>query len=377
MMKPNYWKPLTIPFADVDSYDFTDGFIEFLTSEEHVHLYFDFDSITNEAEYQDIMKWLTNVSIVFGEYSVGGYTNDEHMNEQYGFRYYPDGNHFLSMHVVFYTTRISTIDLVKIMKHTDKKGYSTKGVHKLCDPKVYKLVSSKMGYSSRQLFRHVISDKIYKKDDERNKLNHGVILGDLPPSTQIIQTRGNEKIVTASEWSVIFSLEINDKKKDKQKTEQVNDYGTVNDYHDLILFTSDEMNEFLDNFEPTFDNLMYTLGPLRFSPYSEEFLTECFCKWYRKGIHMNGVDDVVIDMISRNCKQEMTNKWFFSLLKLLDASVASNYKEKYLKVTIDYESCTETYNNLVKNAKNMSKAELVTNILHKFAAISETTDVIA
>lgn len=52
------------------------------------------------------------------------------------------------------------------MKHTEKKGYSTKGVHNLCDPDVYKIVSKKEGQTIRQLFRHVLSDKIFKPNDQ-------------------------------------------------------------------------------------------------------------------------------------------------------------------------------------------------------------------
>ena len=54
--------PLTISFDDVDKYDFSKNFIEYLKSSEYVHLYFDFDDIltddekTNKIEINDETK---------------------------------------------------------------------------------------------------------------------------------------------------------------------------------------------------------------------------------------------------------------------------------------------------------------------------------
>ena len=138
--RPNNFVPKEIEFSKVNDYDFTKGFTEFIISNNYVHLYFDFDIISSEEEFLDVFKWLEKLKEVFGKYSYGGYCDNDQMAE-YGFRKFEEGGHILSMHVVFYETRISTKDLVKIMKHTEKKGYSTKGVHRLCDPNVYKLVS--------------------------------------------------------------------------------------------------------------------------------------------------------------------------------------------------------------------------------------------
>jgi len=119
--RPNNFIPQTISFEDVDNYDFKKGFTEYLISEEYVHLYFDFDSIQNIDEFDSVLEWLEKVSEVFGPYSYGGYCNNEEM-EEIGFRRYDEGGHYLSMHVVFYETAISTLDLQTIMKHTEKKG---------------------------------------------------------------------------------------------------------------------------------------------------------------------------------------------------------------------------------------------------------------
>ena len=203
--KPNNWTPLEISFSDVDSYDFSKNFNEYLISEEFVHLYFDFDTIKSMDEFEDVCEWLAGLSEVFGEYSMGGYCDNDEMAEM-GFRKYEAGGHWLSMHVVFFETCISSEDLVQIMKHTEKKGFSTDGVHKLCDPNVYKLVSRKAGQTSRQVMRHVLSDKIYKPNDVKNRANHGFILDGLKPSTQIIQIRGSERVITEKEWGKVFKV---------------------------------------------------------------------------------------------------------------------------------------------------------------------------
>ena len=126
------------------------------------------------------------------------YCNNDEM-EGYGFRRFDQGKHYLSMHVVFYETAISTNDFQRIMKHTDKKGFSTRVVHPLCGWNVYKLVSKKKDQTIRQVFRHVMSDKFFTPGHENNSPNHGFILDGKKPTTQIVQIRGNERIIAQAE----------------------------------------------------------------------------------------------------------------------------------------------------------------------------------
>ena len=201
-----------ISFNDIDNYNFEEnGFIEFLVSEDYVHLYFDFDSIKSDNEFNDILNWLSDLTETFGHFSIGGYTNDEFMSNSYGFRLFPEGNHFLSIHVVFPDSRISTKDLVMIMKHDSKKGFLTQGVHQQCDPNVYKLVSRNSENTVRQAMSHVLSDKIYSIGSDKNVMNHGVILDGDAPSRQIIQIRGDELIVTKSDWEKYFKVPSEEK----------------------------------------------------------------------------------------------------------------------------------------------------------------------
>ena len=299
--RPNNFRPKEIKFDDVDDYDFSKGFTEFLISEEYVHLYFDFDSIKSEDEFLNVFDWLEKLKDVFGPFSYGGYCDNDEM-EAMGFRRFDEGGHYLSMHVVFYETCISTVDLQKIMKHTEKKGYSTKGVHELCDPNVYKLVSKKEGQTTRQLFRHVLSDKIYKVGDEKNKLNHGFICEDMKPSTQIVQVRGNEKVIKADEWKKLFEIseKIEEKERVKTTTTKMNEGNekanegkgnaaaddlNVND--ELIILSSDEMNELLNEFEPTYEVFTSVVSNLMHSPYEIEDVREWIERWYFSGEHHN------------------------------------------------------------------------------------------
>ena len=214
-----------ISFEDVDKYDFNKhAFNEFIISEDYVHLYFDFDSMYTSEEakrdkankengideiivsdeeqlkrFDDVIQWLDSLKTVFGEYSIGGYTDSQAVYDKYHLRLYPEGKHFVSVHVVYYQTKISTKDLMSIMKFTEKKGFETHGVNQFCDPNVYKLVSRKANQTTRQVFRHVLSDKIWTTNDKdtknyvKNIANHGFIINNTKPSQQIVQIKGDER----------------------------------------------------------------------------------------------------------------------------------------------------------------------------------------
>ena len=371
--RPNNFTPKEIKFDDVDKYDFSKGFTEFLISEKYVHLYFDFDSISSEDEFLDVYNWLEKLEFVFGPFSYGGYCNNEEM-ATYGFRQFNEGGHFLSMHVVFYETCISTVDLQKIMKHTAKKGFSTKGIHRLCDPNVYKLVSKKEGQTTRQLFRHVLADKIYKVGDEQNKLNHGTIIGGKKPSTQIVQIRGNERVIKENEWKQIFTVcenEMEEKnapmelvKKEPKKNngdkqmdkcpqmdlrfersfeakplcaeaadfiERKNDELNANDK--LIMLSSDEMDELLNEFEPTYEVFTSIVSNLMHSPYGIDEVKEMVERWYFRAEHQN--QNTIEIYCDKYYEQVMNNKWFYSLMKHLEPEARNKWIGKYGSVGID------------------------------------------
>lgn len=345
--RPNNSYPKLISFADVDKYDFNKGFAEFLISEENVHLYFDFDSIKSREELLDVFGWLKSLEPIFGKYSAGGYTDDESIAEEFQLRYYKEGNHFVSMHTVFYTTAISTKDLVAIMNHTKKKGYSTKGIHKLCDPNVYKLVSKKDDQTIRQLFRHVLSDKIFKPNDPKNKQNHGKICDNLPPSTQIVQVRGGEEIIEKTEWSKIFSIQedipIVPKKTAKTNiAQQIDLTEAVCDLsynEDLIKPSLDEIVELLLEFEPIYDVFNSIVSNLLHSPFDQEFCVNVIESWYFTGNHQN--PQTIQVYADKYYEYTESNKWFYSIVKHLPKEKRQKYLDKYALNTIDPDTQIE------------------------------------
>lgn len=71
-------------FDNVNYYDIEKfNLIESLEAPKYVHLYFDFDEIQDAEEYLEVIEFLERVKLVFGEYSIGGYTNDAMFAEEY------------------------------------------------------------------------------------------------------------------------------------------------------------------------------------------------------------------------------------------------------------------------------------------------------
>lgn len=336
--KPNNFKPKEISFKDVDNYDFNKGFNEFIISVDKVHLYFDFDSVKTKDEFLSVVDWLNSLSSVFGEYSMGGYCNNDEM-EEFGFRRFDEGDHYLSMHVVFYETAIKTEDLQTIMKHTDKKGFEY-NVHQLCDHNVYKLVSRKEGQKTRQVFRHVLSDKIFKPGDSNNKENHGYILDGKKPSTQIVQVRGDEELIDEDRWRLVFKkkeTKMEEKSRIKKERKEANFTIDDVDFEDkLIKFDENELQEFLKNYDPDFNVLMSDLAPLYHSPYKKEFLRKNFIEWYSSKNHEHDVEQTVDGILDRYYTKELNNKWFYSLVKKLPFEIGDKYLNQYESEAIDF-----------------------------------------
>ena len=352
--KPNNFIPQMIGFDEVNDYDFSKGFNEFLIGEDKVHLYFDFDSIKSEEEYLSVIDWLDKVKAVFGNYSIGGYCDNETM-ERYGFRLYEDGGHYLSIHVIFYQTCILSKDLVDIMKHTKKKGFAMDGVHHLCDPNVYKLVGKKQGEKSRQVMRHVLSDKIFRPGDEKNKRNHGYILNGDDAASQIIQIRGGEPLITKQKWSKLFTpKETKMQERQRLKEERVNNKFDIDDIElneDLIEMNEKEMMELLSHFDPEFDVFMCDLAPLYHSPFQKPFLKKVILKWYEGKEHTHDPEATVDGILNKYYEKERSNKWFFSLIKKLPQEVREEYLAAYgdrVDFSIDINNSNWSFDRICK-----------------------------
>lgn len=314
-------------------------FFEYIKNPEYVHLYFDFDSIETKEEYTQLIMWLDSLKDVFGKYSIGGYTNDK---ETFGFlyKYIPNTEKTLSLHVIYYETKIKASVLRELMTHTKEGGFTYK-INKNVDPNVYNI-------TSRRLMRHVYSDKYYCKYHHKNKETAGSYN---PPNTSIlstfIQIRGCEKEVDYGKLKDLFGydynasdesdLELSDDSSDddeevkkpnrKPKTHSKKNIKDVEFSDSLIIFTENEMIEFLDNFDNCFNTIMCILPPLYHSPYPEEFLIKCVQTWYNKVLHTH--PGKATELIKKYYRYEETNKWFFSLTKHFKEETKTKYLNKY------------------------------------------------
>ena len=402
---PNWLK--TITYDEIDNYDFSKPFNEVIRKPEFVHLYFDFDKITNKNEWWEVYQWLQKLSRTFGKYSLCGYTND---NEQFGklFKYIKNAHHVVSVHAVFYETKIRADRLMKLMKHSEEKGYKY-NVNKFCDPNVYKL-------NTQQQIRHGLSDKyfgpgcegqtIINKEGKKQKLpKNAKTAGSFAdptnkPSHGIITIRGDEKEIWDEKtfYDLFEYSETEDKpkaskqkankeaiktlsakkatkpkanKKATKKTTQY-DVNAVNAGFDesdnLIIFERDEMLEMLDNFDKNFNGVMCDIAWLYESPYDKEFLISVVSEWYQTVEHNN--PDAPEQLINRFYKYEPSNKWFFTMLnKLEDEQTKEAYKKKYLKgqqrvdMSVNINNGIYTYEDIKKRLFNdYDLADLLTTL---------------
>ena len=322
--------PLELEYDVIDKWFWNKiPFNEVLGFDIFYHLYFDFDSISSVEEFDDVKKWLDSLTDIFGPYSIGGYTKSQELEVKTGLKRIEDADHFCSIHVIFYTTKIKGTEIQEIMKY--KSGFEY-NVHRLCDPNVYKL-------GTRQIFRHALSNKIYGPGDERNKMIAGCLMDKKTPSQHIVQIRGFEKEIPREEWSKVFK-KIEQPKKEKTK-KIVDDWSREDidpeDFEiktDLINMTPEELHELMIEFEPTFPNFEKIMVNLFHSPFDQEYMTFMVKNWYfARNDHHNLT--TIDDYSEKYYEKVDSNKWFFSILNHLDATKKRYYLEKYANNHID------------------------------------------
>lgn len=324
-----------IKHEDLQLYNFDRGFMEFvMDSVDNVRLYFDFDKVADENEYLDVVRWLDSLVPVFGPYSLGGYTNNEDFAKKYGYKHYPDCKHFVSAHVIYYTTKINVDELMKIMRHNIKVGFTNYDIHPACDPHVYKL-------RTRQCFRHIMSDKIYMKHKRMKGLgedsdwfstahstenvnNRGYILNGLGPETVVITPDGSEKLVPKEEWMKVFHPvdKVCLQYKSPKLFEKIIIIMNMSTVENPILFTKEEMLEILSYFEPNFNCLLRTLRSLRRSPYTIEFLFDTLYEWFSKVKHAQPAANSVSGLLDSYYRYDPSTNWLKYLLPYVNVQVS-------------------------------------------------------
>ena len=187
-----------ITHESVNEYSFeSSNFIEILDKPQYVRPYFDFDEIETIEDYHNVINWLDSLKDIFGEYSIGGYSNDNNFAE-YGFKIIKDAHHVLSFHVVYYECKIKSNWMIELMKYKDKK-YIHENINSYCDPNVYKL-------ETRQLMRHPLSNKYFNRNNKNNTTTAGSILNDNKPSDLILTIDGTEREINDEELTRVFAI---------------------------------------------------------------------------------------------------------------------------------------------------------------------------
>lgn len=329
---------------------FTDNaFIEAFTELEHLRLYFDFDSISNPDELDEALSWLDSLKSVFGEYTYSGYSNDPDIADLYNLRFIEGNKHYISMHIIFYQTMITSQDLLRIMHHTNVKGFTTEGVSRFCDSKVYKPIGS------RQMFRFGLSDKIHTTNPKSpnykdNVLNHADIIvgGDSLPSNHVIHTRGNERLIKEGDWIKVFK--ITDKQTEKTIKQEIKrdinelqpgqvifSHEDLSLKHDLISLSDEELFSLLKLFPPEHDNLSNIVINVFHSPLNIESTIPIVESWYNQRIHTNPCP---VRSYAKYADHVESNKWFYSIIKHIEDPITKQYwldkvKDRYVDDSIE------------------------------------------
>ncbi|KAA6383111.1 MAG: hypothetical protein EZS28_021360 [Streblomastix strix] len=308
---PNLKLINTYESTKINSFNFKSNcFNEYILPDKYCHPYFDFDHIETQEQYTSVITWLDSLISEFGQYSIGGYSNDTEICIKNNLRFIQNAEKKISIHVVFYEKRILQADMMEIVKKvgnqiTRRFCYD---ISEFVDDSVYKLkpVSNK----SRQIFRHILSNKQFRQKEPI------LIAGQLckqndEPINQIVQCIQDDSSTddVISNWGNVIHKIPSLKEKEKEKTNakrlvdvdngvaEVGGDGKIItktkvknikiddiDFDDnLIVFDKDQMMELLNKFETTFENLEKTTGSIRYSPHTDEFIKECYtdCKAFR------------------------------------------------------------------------------------------------
>ncbi|KAA6377660.1 MAG: hypothetical protein EZS28_026813 [Streblomastix strix] len=302
------------------TFDGSDAFNEVILPDKYCHPYFDFDHIESNEQYTSVITWLDSLVSEFGQYSIGGYSNDPNICVTHNLKYITDATKKISIHVVFYEKRILQQDMMEIVKkvgnqNTKRFAYD---INEFVDDSVYKL--KQVSKSSRQIFRHILSNKNYRGKESI------YIAGQLckpndQPFNQIIQCIQDDSSTddVISNWiNVIHKLpSLKEKEKEKTNAKRLVDVDNgvaevagdgkiitkthvknikiddVNFDDNLIVFNKEQMMGLLNKFETTFENLEKTTAPIRYSPHTEEFIKECYTEWYNQRTHNHNVDETI------------------------------------------------------------------------------------
>ena len=186
--------PKHISFAELDS-TFDLGrtcFIEVVDNPKYVRPYFIFNIKRLDYDlYDDIIDWLYSLEDVFGEVSIGGVCTNIDMSDYTGLPFTDcDLGNYLIIHAVYFHSCITANDMMEIIKE--------RVVHEAADRSIYRLNDGPL------LFKHICSPTRFRKSLNQN--DRGMIMNNLPKSSQIIRVRGDEELISKARWEEVFPL---------------------------------------------------------------------------------------------------------------------------------------------------------------------------
>ena len=304
---------------DFDQYKFNkhpfiEQIIHYKDQPLYVHLFFDIDDIDDTTEYEKLIKWLDSLKPVFGEYSIGGYCNNDEM-AAFGYKLIATATKYASLHVAFYQTAIDA-DEIRLLGRK-----STKNMWPKIDESVY-TIQNPTKDTQKQAMRFVLSNKVYGSKDKPDVEAAGNILGERLPHTCTYQVWGGERIVSREEWSKIFTIAVEEKpKRNTKKTRKTNmgcekkenDFSADQQY--VVPVDEDVVLELLNEFEPTHAQLEQIGCSLMHSPFDKETVEGLLKKWYfQEGTDHHNLDTVDA-YVDKYYERENSNRWLFSIIK--------------------------------------------------------------
>lgn len=85
--QPN--KECSIESTEINQFNFQrfSAFNEYITPAKYFHPYFDFDHFESLGQYESVLKWPDSLVSEFGQYSIGGYSNNSEINSKLNLKY--------------------------------------------------------------------------------------------------------------------------------------------------------------------------------------------------------------------------------------------------------------------------------------------------
>lgn len=357
-------------------------------NDKYYHLLFDIDDVKNEADLTDAFAYFNKLSEVLGKYSIGGYTNDVNISEQYNIPLNEDAPKFFSAHVVFYETKAS-LELISEVFKTIGSEFVNEGI-KYQDKSIWSSIINGKGH----LMRIAISDKIERVDSNIIvKPRSGCVFdkdgNQLPNSTNIIAVKGNERELTKEDMiacGIVFKeakqlgsnmvrhsyqrLSSKQKVINTESIEKVElDKGLVAmDYTELALLLENIHDKNNDNNLELLKKVVGNLGHAGHVFKNKDALIQVVDRWYNNVDESHNNPDAASQFMSQYYYEEnaedTNNKWFYSLMKLItDEQVVKDMKKKYA-----YKCSICDYN------INENTGLFIEDIIKKHYSISQDVD---